>query len=496
MAKPKEPPAHRSCMEAIRDWFHRNAASPSRSPDLPPSYEEAVASNRPPKAGSMDRVVASAYSNQMHSPFIRLPDGLIVAVMEQLDLEDILQLRQTSRDFMRLFSQSKAFWKYHLTDASDPYHRRHLARIWATPMHYPRRARSATLCDLCTTFRKQRGCRSDAELLQTVPFVYCSGCNMEHRALYFSAQQRLESDAERLCKGREGRISLCEHISVTWDAAQRLADKKSGQNVIRCDQGHHNVSSCKHVQNGTSKRCYHDDKPRFKFYRDANQKLWFDLSITTHIRYKPAHGGKMTSSEFRRGIERYVHQRLPARSFRWLPSNMAGTRDVVRCFDPNICNCLDWGKPEESHGSQGEMATAAAKFEWKLCPNPVRPWRLRPGTESSTFTGKDEFHCEDRCAGFSHNDHFDALCGSWDWEFQKCPENDDSMVFTQTRRSSADSPYDFGWSSLIKYRYDDLARDEEMRGISWCSQPGCRFRPAYEIQQCSTKRAGFHHRTI
>ncbi|KAH7142898.1 hypothetical protein B0J13DRAFT_526345 [Dactylonectria estremocensis] len=513
MAKPKAPSAHRSCREAIRDWFHdmigdtrqnRSVASTSRSPNLPPSYEEAVASSRPPreassvlKLGGMDRIVASAYLNQMHSPLIRLPDGLIVAIMERLDLDDILQLRQASRDFMRLFSQSKAFWKYHLTDASDHYQRKHLARIWATPVHYPRQAKSATLCDSCTTFRMQRGYRSDNELLQAIPFIYCSGCKMEHRAFYFSAQQRLESNEERLCKGREGRITLCEHISVTWDSAQRLADRKSGQNMIQCNKGHHKASPCKHVQDGTSKLCCHDDKPRFKFYRDGNQKLCFDISVTTHIRFKPQgseQGGKLTSSAFRRGIKKYVHQRLPAPWFQWVPSNMVGAYDVIRCFDPNVCNCLDWGKPIPQR-SEGEKTTTANEFEWKLCPNPVRPWRLRPDTESSTFTGKDEFHCEDRCAGFSHNHHFHTTYGSWDWEFEKCPENDSFMVFTQTRRSCVGSPHEYGWSYFINSRYRDLRRDEDMRGISWCSQLNCRFGAPYTIA-CLSQETVPHHRTI
>ncbi|KAH7010546.1 hypothetical protein EDB80DRAFT_682997 [Ilyonectria destructans] len=468
-------------------------ASTSRSPNMPPSYEEAVGhSSGPPREsasvlelGDVDHIVASAYRNQMRSPLIRLPDRLIVAIIERLDLDDIVQLRQASRDFMRLFSQSKSFWKYHLTKASDPYHYEYLTRIWATPVYYPRHARSNTLCDSCTAFRQQRGCQSDNELAQSIPFLYCSGCNMEHRAFYFSAQQRLESNQERICSAHEGRVSLCGHISITWDAAQRLADRKSGQNMMQCNNGHHKISACKHVQNGTSKLCHHDDKPRFKFYRDENQKL-FKPRESEHV--------KLTPSAFRSGVMKYVHQRLASSSFQWLPSNMVGSQDVVQCFDPNVCNCLDWGEPIPRQ-VEGNKATTANEFEWKFCPNPVRPWRLRPDTESSTFTGKDEFHCQDRCAGFSHNYHLDAVSSSWDWEFEKCPENDAFMVFTQTRRCWADSPHSDGWFHLIHHSLRDLERDEEMRGITWCSQSSCRFRALYEIT-CLTQRTMSHHRTI
>lgn len=511
MSKGKAP-EHRSFGEFICDLFcrdsdehsHRrpnqNNASSSRSRDLPPSYQDAVASGQRLDDGhhikeavnrltsdGMDPIVASAYWNQTRSPLVRLPDALIVTIMERLDLYDILRLRHVSRDFMRLFSQAKSFWKYHLTDALDHRKRTHLARVWATPVdRFPERHlqsfSSASLCGSCTAFRRRKGYGSDRELLEAVPFIYCAGCKMEHRAFYFSARQRHESnDDERLCKSREGCISLCEHVSITWDSAQRLADAQPlGQkNVVQCRNAQHRVSQCRHVRNGTSKLCCRNDKPRIELYRDEQQNLCFDISITTHLPFKPqgfGQGSKVSSTVFRDNITKLVRKRLPVSSFQWVPSNIR-TYDVFRCFDPNICSCLDWGQSILPRRSDAQQATTAGKFEWKLCPNPKRPWRFRPALESPTFTGRSELQREhrDRCAGFTHNFHHDSTDHSWDWDWEKCSEDEDFLVLTQTVRSCVSSPHDYGWSRFIKYGSYDLKRDDEMHGISWCPQSGCRF---------------------
>lgn len=524
MSKGKAP-ERRSFGEFICDLFrrdsdeqtrrrpNRNHASSSRSHDLPPSYQDAVASGQRLNADhqikegverlitkdGIDPLVASAYWNQTRSPLVRLPDALIVTIMERLDIHDILRLRHVSRDFMRLFSQSKSFWKYHLTDAQNNRKRTHLARVWATPLdHCPAKhlqsLASASFCGSCTALRRRKGYGSDRELLEDVPFLYCAGCKMEHRAFYFSARQRHESnDDERLCRGREGCVSLCEHVSVTWDFAQRLADAQPSGHMVCCQYEHHTVSQCQHVKNETSKLCCHDDKPRIRFYRDDKQKLCYDISISTHVPFKPQgaeQGYKVSSKAFRDSIAKLVRKRLPLPSFQWAPSNYKN-HDVFACFDPNICSCLDWGTVPGS-------ATTADNFKWKLCPNPQRPWRLRPDSGSSTFTGRNEFQRtpEDRCAGFTHNVHQDLGDYSFDWDFERCSEDKDFLVFTQTVRSSASSPHDYGWSWFINDRSFNLWQDSEMRGISWCSEPTCLHWGSKSIESKfrDGDNPGLHHR--
>ncbi|KAH6989665.1 hypothetical protein BKA56DRAFT_668788 [Ilyonectria sp. MPI-CAGE-AT-0026] len=517
MSKGKAP-ERRGFGDFIRDLFrgdsdeHRdrrpnqNNASSSRSRDLPPSYQDAVASRKRLQNGrikeaverltrdGMDPIVASAYWNQTQSPLVRLPDALMVAIMERLDLHDILRLRHVSRDFMRLFSQSKAFWKYHLTEAHNKAKRTKLARVWATPLErFPAKhlqsLASASLCGSCIAFRKRKGYESDRELIEDVPFVYCAGCKMEHRAFYFSAQQRHESnDDDRICRGREGCISLCEHVSITWDLAQRMADARpSGQtSMVECHHEHHKVSPCQHVKNTTPKLCCHNDKPRIIFYRDENRKLCFDMSISTHLPFKQQRfeqGNRVSSTAFRSSIAKLVRERLPSSSFQWAPSNYASS-NVLKCFDPNISSCLDWGQSRLPRRLDVQSATTTDKFEWKLCPNPQRPWRLRPKSKSRTFTGSNEFQREhqDRCAGFAHNRHADSLDFSWDWGWESCSDDKEFLVFTQTVRSRVSFPHHYGWSRFIKFKSYSLTKDDEMHGISWCSQSSCRFFAAYAIE--------------
>lgn len=46
--------------------------------------------------------------------------------------------------------------------------------------------------------------------------LHCSGCSSLHPARAFSTTQQLLPPLKRVCIGREGRVHLCEHVSVGW----------------------------------------------------------------------------------------------------------------------------------------------------------------------------------------------------------------------------------------------------------------------------------------
>lgn len=200
----------------------------------------------------------------------------------------------------------------------------------------------------------------------------------------------------------------------------------------------------------------------------------------------------MSSTAFRRSIEKLVLNRFSTSE--WTPTTQLGNA-VMKCFDPNVCSCLDWGQPTSKRKSDAQKAATSDPFEWKLCPNPVRPWRLRPNFDSVAFTGKGEFRREpqDRCAGFSHDFHLNGLAGPWDLEFKKCPEDDKFLVVTQTVRSCVRSPHDFSWTYFARSKCHKLTQDEEMRGISWCSQRHCSFSHSQYITQMFRQTVP-HHR--
>lgn len=329
---------------------------------MPSSYQEsqdAVISSHQPSAEirslradgvELDTIVAAVYQNHTQSSLVRLPDELIVAIMERVDHHDVLRLRQVSRDFMRLFSQS--FRKYHLIDAHD----RESALCWpgsgprlwigsqasiSEPMisapYMPPVRNLGRKGDAGTTGNSLKACHSST----------ARDATWKHRTFYFSARQRHEAnDDERICKAHEGCLKLCGHISARWDTAQRFADAPPGQNVVQCDEGHHKVSPCQHVRDGTSKLCCSDDKPRFKSFRDEGQNLCFELSFSTHLPFRPPGpepGSKVSAMAFRASIAKLVREGLSQSLFHWAGSNLRGW-DMKTCFDANICSCLDWGQ--------------------------------------------------------------------------------------------------------------------------------------------------------
>ncbi|KAH7368733.1 hypothetical protein B0T11DRAFT_277549 [Plectosphaerella cucumerina] len=395
--------------------------------------------------------------------------------MERLDTDDILRLRHTSRIFMRLFSQSREFRHLHLTTHEDKNRRQQLARVWAVPrksiyISKDGRGRLPPLCDTCESIKKDKNRKND------VPFLYCSGCRAEHQAFYFSLQQRRGSnDDERICLGREHSFSLCQHISVTWDALNRLADRSDGNTIICNNTQHTDASGCSHVRrDGPESACCHDDKPQLKAWRD-NVDILLEISAPSHVPFRPtsSKNGRVSSLSFRKHVLwtllRYLGHTKGSGVF-W--SSMCHVEqgeqrkwDFLKPFDPNICSCLDWGAP---------ASLGPPEMEWRLSPNPTRPWRERVG--SDFYTGADEFRrkSDDRCAGFEHRLEWNSARHKavWHLDWHKCGAGDDFLVLKQTVVMRMRSPTDFGWLSAIRVpRTTEV--DEEMRGIAWCSDKDC-----------------------
>jgi len=427
--------------------------------------------------GTIHYMLEANRKNQSTNALLGLPDTVLVAIMQNLDLDDILQLRHTSRDFLRLFSQSKEFRKYHLTDKIDRHRRTQLARVWATPLKLIRHVRDDGLCQSCTDFRRRKCSSDNRGYLNDIPFIYCSGCKREHRAFYFSPEQRHGSnDDERLCINREKRATLCEHVSVTWDSANRLADRPPGEDMIRCHDPQHTAHShCDHVRDGTPTNCSHDDQPYILFWRDGNKKLHYLIGATIHVpflRKEHQEGGGFTDE-----IEDLIRCGLPHESSPWAITSYGDSYSAfLSPFDPNICSCLDWTRDQND-----DVLT------WKLSPNPHKPWRKRATSASNIYAGKDENRCNegDRCAGFAHctSHSTPGVGGKLYLNYCNCPADHETLVLEQRVHGSASSPMDPGWAWLIN-RYSSVrSQDEEMRGISWCSDMSCCWKQLRETDE-------------
>ena len=141
------------------------------------------------KLGRMNEI-QDAYHNQT-TTLGRLPDKLLTKIMLLLDRDDILRLRHTSRDFMRLFSESPEFCSYRVeNDGSCP--KSSAERVWAMPKwSFPNQAAASCKWKLCSSCSaKRQGDFFGYSFLGSMPWLHCSGCETTHRAMHFSALQR------------------------------------------------------------------------------------------------------------------------------------------------------------------------------------------------------------------------------------------------------------------------------------------------------------------
>jgi hypothetical protein len=183
------------------EWISQPEVIPKDSEPVinlqsPPPYNEAC-----PDLVNEDLCLRAARRNHRHSRLLRLPDSLLVAIMERLDTDDILWLRHTSRIFMRLFSQSREFRHLHLKTHEDKDRRQQLARVWAVPrksiyISKDGRGRLPPLCGPCESIKKDKNGKND------VPFLYCSGVEQTIRP------------STSLCNNGEGPTTMRGSVSA------------------------------------------------------------------------------------------------------------------------------------------------------------------------------------------------------------------------------------------------------------------------------------------
>ncbi|KAH7325917.1 hypothetical protein B0I35DRAFT_474643 [Stachybotrys elegans] len=464
----------------------------------PPSYDATMSLPRtlPSTPGQrldldmsrVDPILASAYKNQTENCLLRLVDPLLIKIMGYLDRDDIYRLRHVSRDFLRLFHHA-AFQEHH---RKADIHSTGNFKLWAEPQGLPEdvqdtRARmhdTIPLCHRCLSWRKDRGYATDRDVLKDIHFFFCAGCKMKHRAFYFSPEQRHKSnDHQRICKGRERRLSACQHFSISWDLVQRLASAPPlGQNGLVCHHEDHRNTSCEHVRNDRNESC-ESEYPRLVVFgsRGGVGELELELSIATHFEFQAKYTTRqMSSVAFRNLISKQVRPRLQLDSFRWTPLKWHADLPLM-LFDPNLCSCLDWGLSSLPPQSSSHRKPGVRDFEWNLCLNPARGWRWRGSGEPSCkfFTGANEYFCEntDRCAGFCHTKRLPSdMRDSKFCSYYKCQSDNKFLLLKQKVKVRLRGPSDIWWFYMVRQDQEqEYVEDEEMRSVLWCPDKGCRL---------------------
>ncbi|CAK7229080.1 hypothetical protein SCUCBS95973_007098 [Sporothrix curviconia] len=173
----------------------------------------------------IDILAARALYNDTYSPLYRLPDELLIAIMANLDLNDVLCLRQTGRVFLRIFAFSD-FKHLHANTTERTMGTNYQKTTAGAGSSWPSPAlpvHNEALFDrarrrLTSSESRCNGCQR-AAVGHHSQYMHCHGCGVDHPTTFFSAAQRdmePETMKHRVCVAHEGYVRLCAHKTVSW----------------------------------------------------------------------------------------------------------------------------------------------------------------------------------------------------------------------------------------------------------------------------------------
>lgn len=316
------------------------------------SLEQGSATSTP----ETNPLIAAALHNATHSLLLRLPEELLLQIMETLlHYPTAIQcLRRTSRVFLRLYCSS-VFGHTHNPFISPRVQR----QLWLEPSetHY-RRQRSQLLQLLdrdtegyCNTCRSRRTAFSWKYRLRALleDRLWCIGCSRTHPRVLFSPKER--KHYARVCIGREGYVRLCEHKTLNWSdvgtIAPLVAEERhpSAYHIVTCDHESH-YPQCHNDSQAGIFTANSIIKPQARVVHVRGRLETLVMEWQGHLLIDtPANQATSPSS---------VHQQLQkwrkGAAISIAPILAPGRLPEMNCFDPNVCSCLDYTDLEKVPG--------------------------------------------------------------------------------------------------------------------------------------------------
>ncbi|KAI1865583.1 hypothetical protein JX265_007906 [Neoarthrinium moseri] len=199
----------------------------------------------------------------------RLPDEILLRIMQSLGVVDVEVLKRTCQQFMRLSLDSTLDEKYEEHEeyggAWDPY------RLDLYAAKQLRKAlRRDMRCNGCRSLQEDQT-RYESALRNAYRMLWCGGCRCWHPAFLYSLVEREKAPKMRACIGLQGHVRLCQHHEVFWDDLGLYAssiprkisceyeDHKSDQTAIRTNRSYSQLMP----PNVLVKRGYRDIHIRF-----------------------------------------------------------------------------------------------------------------------------------------------------------------------------------------------------------------------------------------
>lgn len=441
----------------------------------------------------MDPLIAAGFHNLICSPLCRLPEELLLDIIQQLDLVSIRSLRRVSRLFIRLFSSPKFYNTYdstckrfsfeHWYDPGD-----NLYTTWFPKLQV---LLNRDIGDCCEDCRKKRTgpnwARKNASL--TKEYLHCSGCRIDHPVCLFSKIQRSTRAKSRMCIGREGFVRICEHRAVTWKELIRtslqLADLDTGFACVFLDKCKHESHSPKHHRNEIWLLHHQTIYPTIEIWGCLNERVLVRFSWQGHLKLPDIGFGEdgynktwtpnliyQQLVQFRQGTAQYI-----------IPEFSPGRLLEMNCFDPNRCACLHYTGIEQLPKGWQLTPQESESGACRKYPNSrLGPLRSFRNNKQESLQGEEK-RIESHVAEVHTTGTINYGSSTAMVRIEPCPTESRCLQIHYTRlitlipkdrevREANDITW--VWFQALDPDSYNLTDDEETFGILWCRQPRCK----------------------
>jgi hypothetical protein len=185
--------------------------------------------------------------------------------------------------------------------------------------------------------------------------LYCHGCHRKHPVKAFPHVTL--GDAPRLCFVHQGIVRLCEHVGISWSTVEehlRTWQKRAPGDWQGCLENF--AIECRHPSHDTG--CSSAGAPPWprafleEVRYDGEDKVILTMEWSAHSgvdAFSQTPGGRPPASEMRALFQ--SHRRRGQVADILLPMHPGGPLPEMICFDPNRCDCLDYGSGDISQAN-------------------------------------------------------------------------------------------------------------------------------------------------